>query len=154
MKTAIVLATAGLVSLSIIAATPAAAYHLIPENTTFEGTGNTSATRAGITLACKADLQGSVDSKGVGSVTGGSFTGELGCTSVALENLPWKSVAKRATKATISNVTFSSPIGNCGPGNLTVKVKNGKITFTDAPLSGNCTISGTIKTNPALSIVP
>lgn len=154
MKTAIVLAAAGLMSLSIIAATPAAAYHLIPENTTFEGTGKTSATKSGITLACKADLQGSVDANGVGSVTGGSFTGELGCTSVVLQNLPWKAVAKKATSATISNVTFSSPIGDCGPGNLKVKVKNGKVTFKDAPLSGNCTISGTIKTNPALSIVP
>src|SRR5580765_7307869 len=98
MKTAIALTAAGLMSFGIIAATPAAAYHLIPENTSFKGTGNTSATKSGITLACKANLQGSIDANGVGSVTGGSFTGDLGCTSVGLTGLPWKAVAKKAAK--------------------------------------------------------
>ncbi|HVU21424.1 MAG TPA: hypothetical protein VHE09_11890 [Rhizomicrobium sp.] len=154
MKKTVATAAASLLLLGIAGTTPAAAYHLIPENTTFEGTGKTSATKSGISLACDAVLEGSVDSKGVGSVTGGSFTGQLGCTSVQLQNLPWKSVAKKATTAIISNVTFSSPIGNCGPGKLKVKVKNGKITFTDAALPGNCTISGSIKTQPAIAIVP
>jgi len=154
MKTAIAFTAAGLMSFGIIAATPAAAYHLIPENTSFKGTGNTSATKSGITLACKANLQGSIDANGVGSVTGGSFTGDLGCTSVGLTGLPWKAVAKKAAKGLISGVTFTSPIGNCGPRDLPVKVKNGVISFTDAPLAGGCTISGKIKTNPTVSIVP
>ncbi len=154
MKTAIAIAAAGLMSLGIAGTTPAAAYHLIPESSSFSGKGNTSATKNGVTLACKAKFKGSVDANGVGSVTSGTFTGDLGCTSVALSNLPWTSTAKSATKANILNVTFTSPIGNCGPTTLPVKLKNGVISFTNVPLAGGCTVSGKIKTTPTLSIVP
>ena len=154
MKTIIAITAAGLMSFGIVAATPAAAYHLIPESTTFVGTGNTSATKSGITLACKAKFNGSIDANGVGSVTSGSFTGDLGCTSVGLSGLPWKATAKAAAKGTIFGVTFTSPIGNCGPSNLPVKLKNGVISFTNAAIAGGCTITGKIKTNPTVSIVP
>lgn len=153
MKTAIAIA-AGLMSWGIVAATPAAAYHLIPESTDFTGTGKTSATKSGITLSCKANLTGSIDANGVGSVTGGSFSGDLGCSSVGLSGLPWKATAKKATTGTIFAVAFTSPIGNCGPSDLPVKVKNGVISFKNAPLAGGCTISGKIKTKPKVSIVP
>lgn len=153
MKTAIAITVAGLMSFGI-GITPAFAYHLIPESTSFTGSGNTSATKNGVTLACKAKFNGAIDGSGVGSVTSGSFTGQLGCTSVALSNLPWKATAKKATKGTILNVTFTSPIGNCGPTTLPVKLKNGVISFTNAVLSGGCTVSGKIKTSPTVSIVP
>ncbi len=154
MKKAIAITAAGLMSLGIVGTTPAAAYHLSPENTSFDGTGKTSATKSGITLACSADLQGNVDNNGVGSITGGSFSGELGCSSVSLSGLPWAATAKKATTAVIQNVSFDSPLGTCGPTNLTVKVKNGKISFKNAELAGGCTISGKLKTNPKVSIVP
>ncbi len=152
MKTAIVITAAGLMSFGIVGVTPAYATHLEPKNASFAGTGSTSATKNGITLKCKAKFQGNVDADGVGFVTKGSFTGDLGCTSVTLSNLPWKSVAKGTKKVNISNVTFNSPVGNCGPGTLPVKLANGVISFTSAPLSGGCTISGKIKTSPPLSI--
>jgi len=154
MNKAIAITAAGLMSLGIVGTTPAAAYHLNPENTTFNGTGKTSATKSGITLACSADLQGSVDGNGVGSITGGSFSGELGCSSVGLTGLPWTATATKATTAVIQNVSFSSPIGDCGPSNLTVKIKKGKISFKNAELAGGCTISGKLKTKPKVSIVP
>jgi hypothetical protein len=153
MKTAIALTAAGLLSFGL--AGPAAAYHLIPLNTSFTGTGSTSATKNGVSLACKATFHGHVDANGVGWVDDGSFkNGDLGCTAVSLSNLPWKSTANKATKVKILNATFSSPIGNCGPGTVQVRVKNGVISFTDVPLPGGCTVSGKIKTSPALSIVP
>ncbi len=153
MKTVIAIAAAGLMSFGI-GATPAAAYHLTPESTSFSGTGTTSATKNGVTLKCKAKFQGSVDSNGVGSVTSGTFSGQIGCNTVTLGNLPWKSTAKGATKLTIANVAFDSPIGNCGPGNLVVKLTDGVIKFTNIALAGGCTVSGKITTSPALSIVP
>jgi hypothetical protein len=152
MKTAIAITAAGLMSLGIVG--PAAAYHLVPENTSFTGNGTTSATKNGVMLKCKAKFQGHVDSSGIGFVDSGSFTGQLGCTAVGLTNLPWKSVAKSATKVNIANVTFSSPIGDCGPGTVTTKVADGVIKFANAPLAGGCTVSGKITTSPALSIVP
>lgn len=152
MKTAIAIAAAGLVSFGIID-TASAAYEFNPENTSFTGTGMTSATKNGITLKCNATFKGKVDVNGVGHVTSGSFTGQVGCSSVTLGNLPWKSLAISATKARIYNVKFNSPIGNCGPGNLTTTLKNGVVSFTNQPLPGGCTVSGNITTSPKLSIV-
>lgn len=157
MKTAIATgAAASLVFFGVAAVTPAAAYHLNPEGANFTGTGTTSATKNGITLPCKAKFTGKVTSTGVGFVTSGSFTdnGSIGCTSVQLSGLPWKSVAVGASRVNIYKVTFTSPIGNCGPGTLPVALKNGVIRFTTVPLPGGCTVSGAITTSPKLSIVP
>ena len=154
MKKAIAITAAGLMSFGTVCATPAAAYHLIPESTTFTGTGKTSATKNGITLPCTANFAGKTTAAGVGYISSGSFTGQVGCSSVGLGGLPWKSVAKSATKVVIYNVSFTSPIGNCGPGNIATKLTNGVIKFTNVPLAGGCTVSGSIKTTPTISIVP
>jgi hypothetical protein len=155
MKPAIAITAAGLLSLGILGTTPAAAYHLSPAGN-FTGDGNTSATKNGISLPCKAHFTGKVNSRGVGYVTGGSFkeNGKIGCVSVRLQNLPWKALAKSATKVKIYNVTFSSPIGNCGPGDLPVHSSGGVITFKAVPLPGGCTVSGKITTTPTVNIVP
>ena len=154
MKKAIAITAAGLMSFGTVCATPAAAYHLIPESTNFTGSGKTSATKNGITLPCTATFKGHTTATGVGYITSGSFTGQVGCTSVGLGGLPWKGLAKSATKVIIYNVSFTSPIGNCGPGNIATKLSSGVIKFTNVPLAGGCTVSGSIKTTPTLSIVP
>jgi hypothetical protein len=150
MKTAIAI-IAGL-SFGMAGVSPAFAWHLVPESTNFTGKGKTSATKNGITLACTASFKGYTDSSGIGYVTGGSFTGELGCTSVKLKNLPWKSTAVGQYAVDLANVTFSSPIGNCGPGTLLTKLRYGYVSFTNAQLSGGCTVSGKILTAPKLSV--
>jgi len=154
MRNTIAITAAALVSFGIAGIGPAAAYHLEPLNTSFVGTGSTSATKNGVTLKCKATFHGHVDGAGVGWVDDGSFKGDVGCTTVGLGGLPWKSVAKGAAKVNILNVSFTSPIGNCGPGTVPVKVVDGVIKFTDKPLAGGCTVSGKVTTNPSLSIVP
>jgi len=154
MKPAIAIVAASLTSFGI-AATPAAAYHLSPAGN-FTGDGTTSATKNGISLPCKAHFTGTVSKSGVGHVTGGSFkdNGGVGCGQVGLQNLPWKAAARTAYKAIIYNVKFTSPIGDCGPGNLPIHSANGVITFKAVPLPGGCTVSGKITTNPKVSIVP
>jgi hypothetical protein len=154
MKKAIAITAAAIMSFGTVCATPAAAYHLIPTSTNFTGTGKTSATKNGITLPCTANFTGKTTAAGVGYITSGSFTGQVGCTSVGLGGLPWKAVAKTATKVVILNVSFTSPIGNCGPGNIPTKLSSGVIKFTNVPLAGGCTVSGSIKTSPTISIVP
>jgi hypothetical protein len=146
---------AAAVSLGIAATTPAAAFHLSPVSTSFTATGNTSATKNGVTLPCKAHFKGHTDANGVGFVDSGSFTdnGSIGCTAVTLQNLPWEGDATGKATVVIHNVTFSSPIGNCGPGDLTTKLKRGVISFTTAPLPPDCTVSGKLKTKPQLSVV-
>lgn len=152
MKNAIAIASAAILTFATIA--PAAAYHLEPKSTSFTGTGNTQATKNGITLKCKATFQGHVDAAGIGWVDSGTFKGQVGCTSVGLGGLPWKSPAKSATKVNILNVSFTSPIGNCGPNTVPVKIIDGKIRFKNVAMAGACTITGVITTNPALSIQP
>ena len=155
MKTTIALTAASLILLGTAGISSASNYKLSPPGN-FTGDGNTSATKNGISLPCKAHFTGTINSAGIGSVTGGSFkdNGGVGCTSVKLINLPWKSVAVSLAKVKILNVTFSSPIGDCGPGTLPVKVKNGVIVFNTVPLPGGCSVSGKITTNPKISIVP
>jgi len=154
MKTAIAIAAAGLMSLGNANIALAARFHLEPPGS-FKGDGKTSATKNGISLPCIAHFTGRVTNAGVGYVTGGTFTdnGSLGCTSVKLTNLPWKSLAVASNKAKIFNVTFTSPIGNCGPGTVPVTVRNGAIRFTAVPLKGGCSVNGNIVTTPKLSIV-
>jgi hypothetical protein len=153
MKRALAITAAGLMSFGIVGPATAAAYHLSPENAKFKGTGTTSATKSGITLNCNAKFKGKVGPTGVGKITAGSFTGELGCSAVGLGGLPWKAAATSQTNATIYNVSFTSPIGNCGPGDIATTLQNGVITFTNVALAGGCTVSGSITTNPKLSIV-
>ena len=153
MKTGIAIIAAGVMSFGTITSAYAAAYEFRPLSTSFTGTGTTSATKLGITLKCNATINGKVDSVGVGQITSGSFSGALGCSSVGLQGLPWKALAVSKTGATIYKVTFTSPIGNCGPGNLKTTLKNGVVTFTNRSLPGGCTVSGKLTTSPKLSIV-
>ena len=151
MKTTIAI-IAGL-SFGILGITPAFAWHLTPENKSFTGSGTTSATKSGITLKCNAKFDGNVDSTGTGYVDSGSFSGAVGCSTVTLKNLPWKSVAVGRYTVDINDVTFDSPIGNCGPSTIAVKLRNGVITFSNVQVSGGCTVSGKITTSPTLKIV-
>ena len=132
---------------------PAFAWHLVPESTSFTGAGKTSATVNGITLKCSASLTGHTDSKGIGYIDSGSFTGQPGCTAVTFQNTPWTSTAVSGSTVHIANVTFSTPIGNCGPSTLTVRLgRAGTFTWKNQVLSGGCNISGTITTSPAITI--
>src|ERR1700733_6830138 len=101
MKSGIAVIAAALMSIGIVGTAAASSYELRPLNTNFTGTGTTSATKSGITLKCTASFQGNVDGQGVGHITSGSFTGELGCSSVSLQGLPWTAAAVSQTKATI-----------------------------------------------------
>jgi hypothetical protein len=156
MKIAIVVATAGLASLSLVGAAGAAGYKLSPPSTKFTGTGPTSATTtSGVSLSCTAKFAGSTNKAGVGKISSGSFTGELGCSAVTLGNLPWKAEALTATTGEILNVEFDSPIGNCGPGTVPATISGaGVISFNTSALKGCSSVSGTIQTTPKVTIVP
>lgn len=155
MKIAIAIAAAGMAVVTTAMATPAAAFHLGPTGD-FTADGNTSATKGGISLPCIAHFTGTVDSEGVGQVTGGSFTdnGGIGCTAVALKNLPWQTTAINAKKVKLFGVTFSSPIGDCGPTNIIAKLKRGRLSFNAVPMKGGCSVSAKVKTKPKLKILP
>jgi len=156
MKTAIAIAAVGLASLGLFGAANASGFKLSPPSTKFTGTGPSSATTtSGISLSCTANFKGSTNATGIGKITGGSFTGALGCSAVTLGNLPWKAEALTATTGEILNVAFDSPIGNCGPGTVPASLSGaGVISFDDTTLKGCSSVTGTITTKPAITVVP
>jgi hypothetical protein len=159
MKAAIVLAAAAFAGIGI-AATPAAAFHLAPSGD-FTADGTTSATVNGgaLTLPCIAHFTGTVDDTGLGHVTGATFEDNGGpptaCGQIVLSGLPWKTIAKTATKVKILNAGFTGPLGiSCGPSTIPVILKRGVIHFSAVPMAGGCTVSGHLKTSPKVRIVP
>jgi hypothetical protein len=158
MKMAIAIATAGLISVGIAGA-PAGAYTLGPAGK-FTADGTTSATKGALTLPCNAHLTGIVNRRGVGYVTGATFTdnGAVGCAAVSLSGLWWKAVARTSRRIRVLNAGFNGPGGlTCGPGALPLILKDGVITFTAVPLQstgGDCTVTGNLTTSPTLTIRP
>ena len=153
MKLFTVIAAVGLVSFGLANSASAAGFKFSPANTKFTGTGPTSATLGGVTLACTGTLKGSTNKAGVGKVTGGSFTGAFGCSSVTFTGVPWKMTATSATTATIVGVDFTTPLGSCGPGNLVVQLTGGVFSY-NGPFDQCSNITLSLKTTPTLSIVP
>ena len=153
MKVFTVLTAVGLVSLSLANGANAAGFKFSPASTKFSATGPTSATLGGVTLPCTGTLKGTTNKAGVGKVTGGSFNGQIGCSSVTFAGVPWKMTATTATTATIVGVDFSTPLGSCGPANLVVQLTGGVFSY-NGPFDQCSNITLSLKTTPTLSIVP
>ncbi len=153
MKLFTVIAAVGLVSAGLADGANAAGFKFSPPSTKFTATGPTSATLNGVTLPCTGTLKGSTTATGVGKVTGGSFTGQIGCSSVTFTGVPWKMTATTATTATIFGVDFSTPLGSCGPANLVVQLTGGVFTY-NGPFDQCSNITLSLTTKPTLSIVP
>ena len=150
MKTMMSIAAAGLVALGF--ASSADAFKFSPAPTRFTATGPASATLNGATLSGTGTFRGNVNTRGKGKITKVRFCGTGGCTLVGATGLPWTMTATGATTATIANVTFTSPAGNCGPANLLVTVSGGVIGYNGAfDQCSNVSLSLTVK--PAISIV-
>ena len=153
MKSIIALAAVGLMAFGLADTANAAGFKLSPPNTKFTGAGPTSATLNGVNLNCTGMLTGQTNKAGVGKITGGSFTGALGCSSVTFTGTPWTGVAVSATTGTITGVHFTTPLGSCGPANLTVTLTGGVFSY-NGPFDQCSNISLSLKTTPTVSIVP
>src|SRR5436305_941022 len=142
MKTTIAIAAAAIMCGATAVATPAAAFHLSPTGD-FTADGHTSAKKSGVSLPCIAHFTGTIDSAGVGHVTGGSFTdnGSIGCTAVTLQNLPWDTTAIDKKDVKLAGVTFNSPLGQCGPTDIVATVRRGTLKFAAVPMKGGCRVS-------------
>ncbi|MBA3810912.1 MAG: activator of alkane oxidation [Caulobacteraceae bacterium] len=135
----------------------ASAFSLSPKNTNFTASGPTSLTANGITLACTSTFTGKTNKKGTGKITGFSAVGQPGCTSVVGSNFPWNAKATSATNIKFTNVQVGIPsFGiNCGPGTVnSTDNASGQVTFNATLNPGNCQVSGTVQSSPAITIVP
>ncbi|MDR3507316.1 MAG: activator of alkane oxidation [Caulobacteraceae bacterium] len=160
MKTLATLSATALLALGL-ASQAFAAPTLGPVSTSFTGMGTTSMTKSGITIGCNANFTGSINSTGAGQISTAAFTaGNFLCPLITATNLPWPAAAVTAGgggagTANILTVAVSTPLGNCGPSTLPTSINTtGVISFSGVPLSGGCTVSGSIQSTPHVFVVP
>lgn len=136
--------------------TAAAAQTVTPVSTNFTASGPTSLTSGGTRLNCTSTFRGTTSADGrTASITSASLAG-FGCGLVSATNLPWTVTAQSTTAITVSGVAVNVPFATCGPSNLSAAYNNatGQMTFANAPLAPNCSVTGTLTTSPTLTIVP
>ena len=141
---------AGLASLGFAAqARPS----LSPRNTSFTAKGQVTITKGVSHPSCTAHFVGTTDAAGFGQITGATFTGSDFCTAITSATLPWALNAETKRRATLHDVDLGTPLGFCGPANVTVYVSStGRFTFF-ASLPPDCIIHGYVKTTPVVTIV-
>lgn len=136
-------------------ATQADAYKLSPPSTRFTASGPTSLTANGVTLSCTSTFKGHTTAKGHAKISYFSATGELGCSTL-VGTMPWTAKAISATTVAFSNVEVSLPgVVTCGPGTVDgTDSSTGVVSFNATLNPGNCAVSGTVQSSPAITIVP
>jgi hypothetical protein len=152
MKTAIMGAAAAV--LALVAAGAASAYSFTPTATNFTAQGSATFVMGGVSTTCAAAVQGKVNAKGVPMFNSVSLSGSSACAAIQATGLHWNLRASSLSAGRIMTASFVSASTTCGPGNIRIAVDGaGGISFSNAPL-GACTLSASLATSPALSIVP
>jgi len=129
-------------------------YGITPASSSFTGAGQASATGTGGSFNCSISLTGTT-AKSVGMITGVTFSGASGCSSVMAMGLPWKMRALSYTSLQFTHATFMSPGLHCGPTHVKgILTQGGNISIIGhMPSSGGaCSVNVTFTTSPALSI--
>jgi hypothetical protein len=141
---------AGLASLGFAAqARPS----LSPRNISFTAKGQVTITKGVSHPSCTAHFVGTTDAAGFGQITSATFTGSDFCAAVTSATLPWSMNAETRRRALLKDVDLGTPLGFCGPVNVTVYVSStGRFTFS-ASAPPDCFIQGYVKTTPVVTIV-
>ncbi|WP_394846755.1 hypothetical protein LZC95_04735 [Pendulispora brunnea] len=132
-----------------------ATFRLNPASTNFTASGSMTLKKGLVTLNCTASFSGATDAAGAGKVTAASFSGSSLCSGLTSANLPWPIVPSSTTQVSVQNVRVNTSLGACGPSNLAAAYNNtnGSLTFSNASLSGGCSVSGTLTTSPRITVV-
>jgi hypothetical protein len=153
MRVLATIAATALVTFGFAAAAQAYSFH--PRSTNFVGVGPTKLTKGLLSVPCSARFVGHTDSLGRGWITGATFSGSSACTAIRASHLPWEGLANGLHTAKVYNATVTASIfGTCGPSTVPVTVSStGVITFSNAVLTPNCSVTGNIQTTPHVTIV-
>ena len=137
-------------------ANSAFSYSFSPPQTKFKAVGSASVTKGTGAIACNVALDGTIRQNGRANVTSMNFTRTTACLNVQSADIPWGFKATGPAKAQIVGFSITSgALGECGPSNVAVSfVSPGEITFTKATLAGGCVMSGSMRTNKAITIIP
>ncbi|MDN7751223.1 hypothetical protein [Burkholderia gladioli] len=131
---------------------------LNPNGEPFSATGGTTLTKGSVTANCTATFNGTITSTGILTITSTSFTGGGLCGLIqgsATSATPWTGQADTPTQLTINNAQVSaSLLGTCGPSQVVTAWNDSasSLTFQNAVLTPNCTVTGTINTSPKFHV--
>lgn len=124
--------------------------------------GATALTKSGNAIGCQARLVGTISGTGEVSISSAVFTGANLCSLVTATNLPWTGHVTNASNLTLNNVGVDVAIpvigGQCESTaiNATIaqntKQKETTIGLSNQPLSGGCSVSGTLTTTPVINV--
>jgi hypothetical protein len=138
-------------------ATPALASLYTPRNTNFSAIGPVTITTQQGVMNCTVTFQGVTTGRGELEFINASFNGsEDACFENSFVGNPYYVPANGTKRGKILGVSgFGSLLGSCGPGNLPfVAGKTGVWTLKKTTLPGGCTVSGSVTTSPAITILP
>lgn len=121
--------------------------------------GATTLTHSGNTVGCTANLVGQITSTGAIQITAASFRGAALCSGITARNLPWTGQVLSTTNLSLNNVAVGTPLGACGPSSVSASITETPppqpttiIGLSNQPLSGGCSVSGSLTTTPYLSV--
>ena len=155
MSTLSTLAIAASVSASLAA--PASASSFMPKNTNFSAVGPVTITTNRGSMACTVTFEAVTTGGGEVEFINASLNGSADdCFENSFAGTPYYVTAKGTQQGKILAVSGFGPVFSpCGPGALPFKAdKTGVWSLKTTTLAGNCTISGSLTTSPAIRIAP
>jgi len=135
-----------------LAASPASAFHFVPEGTRFKATGTIGFAQGQVGYVCTATIQGKTTARGKAKITSLKLTGSDDCTSTKPIHLPWTVKATGPSGGDIKLLGFNGPVGECGPDAGATEVDGAGNWSFDLLLHPTCIVSGSVATNPAITI--
>lgn len=166
MSTRKVVSLAVALALANVAATPALAVTVSrvdgqamnPNGEPFSVTGQTTLSKGSISANCTATFTGTITPTGIVNITSTSFTGGGTCgliSGTASSSNPWTGQADSTTQLSINNAAVNVfLLGSCGPSKVVTAWNdpNSSLTFTNALLTPDCTVSGTVVSTPKFHV--
>ena len=157
MKRPIAIGAAALAWLGLAAQAQAWSFRPIGGGGTAGGyvaTGLMTVAKGSLVLHCTARFAGVTDPAGGARITSVAFTGGL-CSSISAVGLPWIVTPTGPNAATIVKVKVKASLaGGCGPGDVPATIgPTGVITLNNVTVAPDCTIKGSVATNPPVTIV-
>ncbi|WP_175689937.1 activator protein [Burkholderia anthina] len=129
-----------------------------PNGEPFSATGLTVLAKGAINASCNATFNGTISATGIVNITSTTFSGGATCGLIsgsASSAQPWTGQADSTTQLSINNAKVTvSLLGACGPSKVvtTWSDPNSSLTFNNAVLTPDCTVSGTVATSPKFHV--
>ncbi len=164
MSTRKVVSLAVALALATVAAAPAFAVTVSrvdgqpmnPNGEPFSVTGATNLSKGTTTAQCQATFNGTITPAGIVNITSTTFSGGTLCGFISGVT-PWTGQADSTTQLTINNAAVNVfLLGSCGPSPVATTWDNvaSSLTFTNASMKPDCTVSGTVYSSPKFKVAP